>query len=286
MSPIGKIFAVINLILAAAFLGWASNALATSGDYKTRLEKEQDDHASTKQQGEEERAKLTTQNTELDAARARFRQEKEDAANEAERHKNDLESERETNRALRASIDKIQADLGDFVANNKTLEEAKSRAVQAQNDAQTQLADAQRAQQQGETAMREAQQQLTVAQRDIEELRAQNNTLQNQVASLDAKVETVLVKTGLTWEEIGGVQASIEARVLDVDRSIQPGLVALNVGEGAGVKRGYVFHVYRGSDYIGKVRIENVRESMSTGLIEGTYKGREIRQGDAASTHL
>jgi hypothetical protein len=286
MSPIGKIFAVINLILAAAFLGWASNALATSGDYKTKYDDQVRLLAETRQQLEEENSKLSAQNTTLESARGQFRQEKEDAANEAERFKNDLESERETNRSLRASIDKIQADLGDFVANNKALEEAKARATAAQSDAETQLADAQRSQQAAETARRDAEQKLTVAQRDLEELRAQATSLENQVASLDARVETVLTYTGLTWDEIGGSQPSIEARVLEVDYSIKPGLVALNVGGDKEVKRGYVFHVYRGTEYVGKVRIENVRDNMSTGLIEGTYMGREIRQGDAASTHL
>ena len=38
MSPIGKIFVILNLFLAAAFLGWASSALATNQNYKSQLE--------------------------------------------------------------------------------------------------------------------------------------------------------------------------------------------------------------------------------------------------------
>ena len=39
MSPIGRIFIVLNLLLSAAFLGWASNALGTSQDWKTQAER-------------------------------------------------------------------------------------------------------------------------------------------------------------------------------------------------------------------------------------------------------
>ena len=48
MSPIGRIFIVLNLILAALFLGWASLNLATSHEYKGKLEAEEVAHQTTK----------------------------------------------------------------------------------------------------------------------------------------------------------------------------------------------------------------------------------------------
>ena len=38
MSSIGKIFVVLNLVLAAVFVGWAANAASLSGDWKKKYE--------------------------------------------------------------------------------------------------------------------------------------------------------------------------------------------------------------------------------------------------------
>ena len=46
MSAIGRIFIVLNLILAAAFLGWASNALGTVEDWKGKHAQAVSDHST------------------------------------------------------------------------------------------------------------------------------------------------------------------------------------------------------------------------------------------------
>jgi hypothetical protein len=285
MSPIGKIFAVVNLILAAAFLGWASNALATSAEYKSKYESEQTAHAKTKQDWEAERSSLTTRLTEAESSSARFRQEKEDLANDVASLTTQVKNEERINSELRANLDKIGGQLGDLVAQNKSLEEAKSRAMQGQNDAERARDAAQQAQAGAEAAQRAAQQQVTTMQRDLAAAAEQERALREELASLDARFKTLVDRTGANIDELMA-QPLIEGRVLDVNKTIEPGLVALNVGSDAGVQRGFTFEVYRGRDYLGQVRVENVRPSMSTALIVRTYEGRDIRQGDMAATRL
>ena len=65
MSPIGRIFTVLNLILAAAFLGWASNTLATSKQFKDKYETEKTAHDATRQEKDEE---ISTFNQAFDLA--------------------------------------------------------------------------------------------------------------------------------------------------------------------------------------------------------------------------
>jgi multidrug efflux pump subunit AcrA (membrane-fusion protein) len=285
MSPIGKIFAVLNLILAAAFLGWASNALSASGKFKAKWEDEVAAHETDSQTWEERESELNAKAGELESARSRFRQEKEDAVNDRDRYKADADSQAQTNSELRASIDKIQGDLGALVAQNKALEESKSTAMQARSEAESERDDAVAATEEAAAAQREAEQTLAVANRDIAELRSGTADRDAQLASLEAKFDTLVDATGASVDELVA-QPLIEARVLEVNKTIAPGLVALNVGADQNVKRGYVFHIFRGEAYLGKVRIENVRPTMSTGLIQGTYEGREIRQGDQAATRL
>ena len=145
--------------------------------------------------------------------------------------------------------------------------------------------DALAAQAQAEGTKREAEQRVTQAQRDIAALEAARQDLGQQLASLDAKFKTLVDSTGASLDTILA-QPLIEGRVLEVNRTIEPGLVALNVGAESGVQRGFVFHVFRGEQYLGKVRVENVRPTMSTALIQGTFEGRDLRQGDQAATRL
>ena len=65
----------------------------------------------------------------------------------------------------------------------------------------------------------------------------------------------------------------------------QSGLVALNVGSAAGVKRGMTFEIFNGRTYKGQVRVENVHENMCSALIVGTPTAA-IGQGDSAATNL
>ena len=78
----------------------------------------------------------------------------------------------------------------------------------------------------------------------------------------------------------------IEGAVLQTEYSIAPGLVALNVGSGNGVQRGFTFDIYSGNAYKGQVRVESVRPGMCTALIVRTVTGQAIAQGDSATTRL
>ena len=73
MSPIGRIFIVLNLILAALFLGWASLNLATSHEYKGKYEAEVTAKEAAAAEFEDQiatlRGELDTKRTEADDAR-------------------------------------------------------------------------------------------------------------------------------------------------------------------------------------------------------------------------
>ena len=53
MSPIARVFSVLNLILAVFFLSWASNSLATSQAFKKSYEDEMAAHQKTEATGAE-----------------------------------------------------------------------------------------------------------------------------------------------------------------------------------------------------------------------------------------
>ena len=80
MSTIGKVFVVLNLLLAGLFLGYASTALATTSEWKSKYEAEQAAHQKTASEKDDEIASVrsaeSTARLALDEARNANDQEK------------------------------------------------------------------------------------------------------------------------------------------------------------------------------------------------------------------
>jgi hypothetical protein len=112
----------------------------------------------------------------------------------------------------------------------------------------------------------------------IEKLELENAALREQVQTLRnrlGEVQGVDVPICLSFP-------AIDAHVLEVSRDSK--LVVLDRGEQAGVEVGYVFDVYLGSRYKGRVRITTVQASTSSGLI--LSEKNPIAAGDNATTVL
>lgn len=282
MSSIGKIFLLINFGLAFGFLFWASTAVATNAKWKDQYEAEVTAHQATESSLQEELSGLQIDlNNERDAKDARS-SERDQATAEATRNREELDAAKRANEQLRADIAAIKESLDGYLQQNQALEAAKDAAVAearqltSERDAASQASDdAEQARRDAEEALREAQAQIASLERNVTSLRG-------EVSTLDAKVQAA-VSRGYTTD---GAQVDIDARVLNVDTSITPGLVALNVGSAQGVQRGMTFQIYSGADYKGYVRVENVRETMCSALIQAQVEGATISQGDSASTNL
>jgi hypothetical protein len=115
----------------------------------------------------------------------------------------------------------------------------------------------------------------------VEDLERENAELRDRVETLELRLEVILRKSGVQVKSTPAYPR-IAAIVLDVKPELD--LVLLDKGEKDGVKKGYHFVLYRGSTYKGEIRIQDVQESMSTGLILNEMN--PIARGDAATTQL
>lgn len=285
MSPIGRIFSVLNLILAALFLSWASNNLATSHEYKKQLE---DANAAHEKVVDELNGRITLQTGEIDNLKTLL-EDQRDKASSAEDAKRRIEIEKseltQQNQQLSATNDKNATTISDFESHIGALESAKDQAVAAQHDAENQRDEALAGEQEAKTNEEEVKQENARLLDQIADLEKDKNTLEAQVAKLDVELQTLIDVTGVNVKDVLA-QKLIKGAVLQVNNSIAPGLVALNVGSIDEVKRGYTFEIFNGGQYKGQIRIENVRENMCTGLITKLYDGQSIQQGDQAATRL
>jgi hypothetical protein len=182
---------------------------------------------------------------------------------------------------MQANLTKIQATLGDYNASIKQIGDQKDAAVERAHEAERARDAAVAAKDAAELAQRNAEEATGNANTRIGDLEGEKLALVEQVDSLNTRLEVIMRETGTNASTFLS-QPAIEALVLDVKKDLK--LVILNKGKKDEIRVGYVFDIYRGSQYKGQVRIQDVQESMCSGIImnERTAIGR----GDSATTSL
>lgn len=286
MSPIGRMFIVLNLVLAAAFLGWASNALSTVQDYKGQAAAAKKEMADAVAAKDARISDLEVAKQNLEAAQGRFREERDLEKAQKERLQGDLADAKRNNDQMQASLAKIESTLTDYKALIEQLSGDKDRYQQVAAEAASSRDDAVDAQQAAELARRDAEEALQNARREIAQLESARNQIQAQLAQAETQL-TVLAE--LTNTDLGSIQAvpKIDAAVLDVrEVDNEYRLVMLNKGENDGVKRGFTFDIYRGQSYKGRAKVETVQADYCSALIVNTVESKTISPGDRASTRL
>lgn len=285
MSTPGKIFTVLNAILAALFLGWASNNLATSAKYKDMYDAEVSAGEALKADLEQQLSDKTTELATKEKTLGQVRAERDDLKADRDRIAGELESSKSANAALTGDIGEIKSTLDSYADTNKSNAERLDQAIADKGAAD----DARRtAEDEREAALEEsraAAEQLAAANDQVAGLEREREELRQRVAELDAQLTALAEATGTSLPDIVTMPA-IDGSVLQVVNSVEPGLIAINKGAAHGVQRGFTFDIYSGNQYKGQVRVESVQNDMCTAVIVRTYEGRAISQGDRASTRI
>jgi len=281
MSPIGRVLVVLNLILSAAFVGWTANALGKAEDYKhqiAELSKSKDESVKAK---EDEIRKVQGDLNAVTEEQRQMREKRDAAQADADRLKTQLDEAKRSNDTMQGSLTKIQATLGDYNNSIAQLGQQKDAAIQRANDAERARDAAVQDKDKAVLAKNDAEEATKNATRKIGDLEKQVAGLQEEVSDKDARIAMIINKTGANLTDFVA-PPKIDAFVLSVDRGLK--LVVINKGKKDNVKEGFTFSVYRGSQFKGQVRIQDVQEGMSSGLI--LNEKNAITTGDSASTTL
>ena len=285
MSPIGRIFIVLNLILSAAFLGWAANALATTEDYKTQLAAERDAHATTLANKTKEIEDLNIRINALDEEKRGIRELRDQYEVEKTNLASQLAEANRANDSMQGNLTEIRSTLAQYDETIRQLSTQWAEAVDQRVTAENERDDAVEAEIAAEQTQRDAEEAKAAADTQIADLEAVRTDLQDQVSQLDTRLAMIMEITDVTWQDLIATP-KIDAQVLDARMDLAPGLVLLNVGKDKEVKRGYTFEISRGNQYKGQVRVADVQDNVCSALVLNTVEGTTIQQGDDASTVL
>lgn len=280
MSPIGRIFIVLNLLLSAFFLGWASQVLSKGEDLRGQLSDLQGEYDAFKAEKEEELAKASSELNDAKDAAASLREDRDDEKSRAERAEASLADERANNQSLRADISAIQSEIANFTSTVDNVNDAKDRAVARASTAERERDEAQDAAQAAQRAQREAEDQLRQARDQIAALNETLSGHRDEIDSLNVRWESVLAA-------YPNIDPTAFVTVPDIDGAVlavSGNLLTLNVGSAEGVTPGTVFYIHDGSLLKAEARVLRVRDGMSSAQLSNAKY--DIRQGDRASTRL
>lgn len=284
MSPIGRVFIVLNLVLAGVFVGFGGTYLQKQHDFKTQLEAEKTARA-------EEVNKLTADVTRLESERHAFEIAKTQRETELDSTKNTLASVQDENKRLHQQVASFEGGLKQLVSvaeANKV--EAKAAFEKAQEAYQMAIAD--------QKAKDEA-----VRQRD--EVQAENRTLNTQIASLqetiankdielaqmskDVSEKDLLLAvakqkgfvTAMAAPNLGGTVVNASGRLCTIQVTENPGDV--DVGEMI-AKLPFSFAIYDESGYKGEAVATRYEPSAKAVFCDLTLVKGDIKVGDRAAT--
>jgi chromosome segregation ATPase len=173
MSTIGRIFVVLNLILAAAFVGWASTALGTAQGWRTKHDDAVKSHETMLAEKEQALSSLEVKLNTLTEEQSRLRSERDEFEGDVEQMKTQLAAEQRRGDQLEAGVTKIEASLADYSNTIQQLSSEKERILERLTAAETARDEARDQIMAIEMEKRDIQDELRRAQSTIEDLQEQ-----------------------------------------------------------------------------------------------------------------
>jgi hypothetical protein len=277
MSPIGRVFIVLNLVLAALFLGWAGFYLQNGTNWKGRCADEVKGRSEDNASKDATIAQLTGENGTLKSSLA--------AANEQNTQKTaTIASKDAENADLKARLTNVESKLTAIAGSFSTVATQLETQNAANKELTTKFLTADKDRNAALDAKVDAEARLAAAELEFKKA-------EEKIAALSDEVRKKTDETRLlaAWKEnvirnIPGVEdnlaaaPAIDGQVLAVNANLK--LATISVGEGnAEVKPGYRFSVHDGRDYKGEIVITDVSDRNAFGNIIPA-QGKTINVGD------
>ncbi len=285
MSPIGRVFIVLNLILAGTFVGFTGTYLQRADDFRKKFNQEVTNH-------EETRSSMQAQNESI--TQAKNKAERQLGLSESSRDKltTDLDSAKQDNAEYDRRLAKLEIDYATVAQNtgamatavkvaHQTAQQAMDRAIKAEAAKDTAVA--------AETKAQKEIQRLNFTIRnkesDVAKLNATNKDLDQIRREQEVLLDLVRIKAPGIFATL---QPSVSGRVEHVGATGKLLTIAVNAG-GEFLKPGHRFAIYNRTDgYLGEALVtewDGSKYAFAT-LNVTPDNARKVRTGDMASTNL
>lgn len=279
MSPIGRVFIVLNLLLAGTFVGFAGTYLQSANHWKELHNKKNDE--------------LTKANADF----AAFRKDSETQINKQQNEKvvldNNLANVKVQNQHLEEDNARLQKQLASIEADVKSLN-ASAVAQRAENQAA--FADARKAFDLATASQKASDEALRAKDEAVGKLRDANFKIQGLEENVkDRDVKIANLNKDLSEQQllvsVAKVKGFLESMAVPpmsgTVSQVNGRLVTISVTQNstnAELKPGYSFAIYDGSTYKGEARVTEAADGMAFCTVDRLKDGTTIKVGDKAST--
>ena len=285
MSPIGRVFIVLNLLLAGGFVVVSGTHLQKQHNWKSKYEAEKKAHA-------DDVSKLTTESKRLETERNTFENAKtanETQLGEAKRANSLLEDE---NKRLSQQLSTMEGDVKKLLAAAEAAN-AEMKSAFSQSKAAYDMAiadqkvkdDAVRAKDAAEAENRNLKTEIAGLKSTVETRDGSIQTLETEKSQLSLLVKVAEANgflRSMAAPNLSGLVTTAAGNLVTIQVTDNPG----NVDIKAEIERGkWGFAIYDASGYKGEAYPERYEASANAILCKvGLLKGGAIREGDKAAT--
>lgn len=279
MSPIGRVFIVLNLAAACAFVGFAATYLQRQDDYNKKFIAEQKAHSDDNLRNETEIKNLSQQVNSSDVAKLAAESARDKFMGEAQRLQDDLTARDKkiadqdaTLKTLTSATNGMSTEIAAFGRQAKdafdkavAAEAAKDAAVREKDDAVAQFKDA--------TQKIAALEELGASKdQDIAKLKKSNG-------ELDLLVSTARIKgflDSMAVPPLAGTISHVAGNLVTIQINNNP--------TNAEIKPGYQFAVYDGTNYKGEARVTEADAEKGVAFARLEIVKGKVEVGDKANT--
>ena len=284
MSTVAKVFIVLNLVFAVIYVGVSAALLAKQENWYHKYHDKNDEFTKAQDQWDTKSEDLVSQlqqrSGENDSLRSEvkrlgddnkmLREERQATEDKWQQIRSEVQKLREQYLILGKELEDQRKDNRQLASENDTIRQERDEAVRVREQTTDDNARLNRDLKDLKVILDDLESRhIELAKRN----RENENIIQNYLSKLKLRIPGALVKA-----------PSIHGKVVGVSNKFN--LVMLNVGDGDQVKPGYEFTIYRGSTYVGRVKVDNVYPDMCSCISLAEYAKGEIKKGDEASTRI
>lgn len=279
MSPIGRVFIVLNLILAGTFVGFSGSYLQKQFNWKQEAGRLSTDLTNLRNTTTSEIARLSDELSKMTTSKSTLENELGLTKNERDLAKDEVKRLQGDNSSLEADVKRIGSELAG-IKNN--ADAAFQKAAAAYESSLAALKDKDEAVREKDAAVAENR-----------DLKNQNTALSETIAQKDLQLADASAEKGRLGLLVDVAKAkgflesmavpALAGTVSNVTGNLCTILVDASDAE---IKPGYSFAIYDASGYKGEAKVTSVDSERRAAFCRLEIKQGDIKSGDKASTHL
>lgn len=282
MTLLGKVFMFAILLLSGIFFSfavainashtnWRDAATGPKG-YQAQIKDYKNTITELKASIEKAQNELATEQAARRVALAALQTQLVEEREKLSAKEAELLSLQSTNTLQNQTLNQTQQDLSRLTKENTAIKQQIDSTIQDRNTQRTRVIS--------------LTDELNGLQSIVGDLRAMEQRLQNDLTVLTARNNTMvatLVAAGLKEDQDDAPPSDLKGVILAVGRE---NMVEISLGRDDGIKKDHELEVYRGAQYLGRIRIIQTQDDKSIGVIIPGYRKGLIQQGDKVAAKI